>query len=95
MQLFNPPLKRDTMLFVMDIEALTPKYKGKVTFWGEIDRRLVAFGTPEEVREAVMRVRRVLDDGTGGVVAQCEWEKFNPTENIEMVLRAWIEPLQN
>jgi hypothetical protein len=84
----------NSQLFTMDIEELARKYKGKVTFWGEIDRQhVLPFGTPEEVREAVMRVRRALDDGTGGVIAQCEWGKYNPTENIEMVFESWMEPI--
>ncbi len=82
----------NAQLFTMDIEELARKYKGKVTFWGEIDRQYVLpFGTPEEVHEAVMRVRRALDGGTGGVIAQCEWGKFNPIENIEKVFESWME----
>ncbi|GAB4433523.1 MAG: uroporphyrinogen decarboxylase family protein [Anaerolineae bacterium] len=84
----------NSQLFVMDIEALARQYKGKVTFWGEIDRQhVLPFGTPEEVRAAVMRVRRALDDGSGGVIAQCEWGKDNPRRNIEAVFEAWLEPL--
>jgi hypothetical protein len=67
----------------MDIETLGLDYKGKVTFWGEIDRQhILPFGTPEEVREAVYRVRKALGDDNGGVIAQCEWGKFDPIENI-------------
>ena len=84
----------NSQLFVMDIESLARAYKGKVTFWGEIDRQYVLpFGTPDEVREAVMRVRRALDDGSGGVIGQCEWGKDNPRRNIEAVFKAWLEPL--
>jgi len=36
------------------------------------------------------RVRRALDDGTGGVIAQCEWGKDNPRENIETVFDSWL-----
>jgi hypothetical protein len=84
----------NSQLFVMDIEELASRYKGKVTFWGEIDRQhVLPFGTTEDVREAVLRVRRALDDGTGGVIAQCEWGKDNSKENIEAVFRSWAEPL--
>lgn len=85
----------NAQLFVMDIKELAQKYKGRVTFWGEIDRRLLAFGTPEQVRQAVLCVRRALDDGSGGVIAQCEWGKANPTENIYQVFEAWLEPMPN
>lgn len=82
----------NAQLFCMDIEKLAQDFKGRVTFWGEIDRQYVLpFGTPEEVRQAVMRVRNALDDGTGGVIAQCEWGKNNPEENIRTVFDTWNE----
>lgn len=81
----------NSQLFTMNIEDLAKKYKGKITFWGEIDRQhALPFGSPQEVRQAVMRVRRALDDGTGGVIAQCEWGKANPQENIETVFESWL-----
>ena len=84
----------NSQLFCMDIEQLARDYRGKITFWGEIDRQyLMPFGTPEEVREGVRRVRRVLDDGTGGVIAQCEWGIHDPRENIEAVFDEWLKPV--
>ena len=84
----------NSQLFVMDIEELARLYKGKVTFWGEIDRQhILPFGSVEDVRDAVMRVRGALDDGTGGVIAQCEWGKDNSKENIEAVFQSWSEPI--
>ena len=83
----------NSQLFCMDIEKLGRLHKGKITFWGEMDRQyLLPFGTPEEVKEGVRRVRRALDDGTGGVIAQCEWGVRDPVENILAVFRAWDEP---
>lgn len=85
----------NSQLFCMNIEKLTEKYKGKITFWGELDRqKLLPFGSPDEIIEAVYRVRRALEDGRGGVIAQCEWGKNNPVENIEAVFRAWSTPLK-
>ena len=81
----------NSQLFCMDIEGLAQRYKGKVTFWGELDRQhLLPFGTPDEVRAGVARVRRALDDGSGGVIAQCEWGKNNPPENIRAMYEAWL-----
>ena len=52
----------NSQLFCMDIERLGERYRGKITFWGEIDRqRILPYGTPEEVRAAVHRVRKALD----------------------------------
>ena len=83
----------NSQLFCMDIEGLAKRYKGRVTFWGELDRQhILPFGTPDEVRTAVRRVRRALDDGRGGLIAQCEWGKNNPAENIRAMYQAWAEP---
>jgi hypothetical protein len=82
----------NSQLFCMNIEELAARYKGKITFWGEIDRQhLLPFGTPEQVKEGVRRVRRALDDGRGGVIAQCEWGKRDPAANIAAVFEAWDE----
>lgn len=82
----------NSQLFVMDIEELGRQYRGKITFWGEIDRqRVLPFGTPDEVRAAVRRVRAALDDGSGGVIAQCEWGINVPRANVEAVFETWLE----
>lgn len=82
----------NSQLFVMDIEKLALQYKGKITFWGEIDRqKILPFGSPDDVRGAVRRIRKALYDGNGGVIAQCEWGKDNPAENINAVFETWCE----
>ncbi len=82
----------NSQLFCMNIEELARRFKGKVTFWGEICRQnILPFGTVEEVRAAVRRVRRAFDDGSGGVIAQCEWGVRDPRENIEAVFETWME----
>ncbi|HHY46139.1 MAG TPA: methyltransferase [Firmicutes bacterium] len=85
----------NAQIFRMSIEDLARRYKGKVTFWGEIDsQHILPLGSAEEVYDAVMRVRRALDDGAGGVIAQCEWGKHYPVTNIETVFKAWLEPVE-
>jgi hypothetical protein len=80
----------NSQLFTMDIEALARDFKGRITFWGEVDRQhLLPFGTPEEIKAAVGRVRSLLDDGSGGVIAQCEWGIPDPAENVRAVYEAW------
>jgi hypothetical protein len=81
----------NSQLFCMDIEGLASKFKGRVTFWGEIDRQhVLPFGSRDDVKQAVKRVRDAFDDGSGGVIAQCEWGKDNEVENIEAVFDAWL-----
>ena len=84
----------NSQLFCMDIEEIGRRFKGKLTFWGEIDRTWVlTFGSVDEVRAAVRRVRAALDDGRGGVIAQCEWGIGVKRENVEAVFETWLEPL--
>jgi hypothetical protein len=84
----------NSQLFCMDIEKLGELYRGKVTFWGEIDRQhVLPAGSPDEVREAVRRVRRALELPTGGAIAECEWGIGVPAENIAAVFEEWQHPL--
>ena len=81
----------NSQLFCMNIEGLAEKYRGKLTFWGELDRQhVLPFGSPDDVRQAVQRVRKALDTGNGGVIAQCEWGVDNSQENIEAVFASWL-----
>ncbi|MGQ9574513.1 MAG: uroporphyrinogen decarboxylase family protein [Thermoguttaceae bacterium] len=80
-------------LFLMDLDMLAEKYRGRVTFWGGIDRqRVLPFGTPEEVRGAVRRMRAALDFGRGGVIAQCTWGLEVPFKNVAAVFEQWLAP---
>jgi uroporphyrinogen decarboxylase len=80
-------------LSLMDLESLAEKFRGRITFWGEIDRqRILPFGTPEEVRAAVRRVRTALDFGRGGVMAQCKWGAGVPFQNVAAVFEQWLAP---
>jgi hypothetical protein len=79
----------------MSIEEIGRQFKGRVTFWGEIDRQWVLpFGSEGDVHAAVWRVRAALDDDHGGVIAQCEWGNDVPKENVEAVFEAWEEPFR-
>lgn len=80
----------NSQLFCMDIEKLGREYKGKITFWGEIDRQhILSFGNKHQVAEAVKRVKESLWLADGGVIAQCEFGLKDPVENIETVFETW------
>lgn len=84
----------NSQLFCMDIEGLGQRFRGRIAFWGEIDRQhVLPFGSPDDVRRAVRRVRAALDDGSGGVIAQCEWGLRDPFENIAAMFEEWERPL--
>lgn len=83
----------NTQLFTMDIEELGRRHRGKITFWGEIDRQhLLSFGTTAEVRAAVRRVFDALYC-QGGVIAQCEFGAGGRPENVLEVYQTWNELL--
>ncbi len=84
----------NSQLFCMNLEGLARLFRGKVTFWGEIDRQhLLPFSRPAEVRAGVQRVQRALDFGQGGVIAQCEWGLNVPLQNIAAVFEQWLQPV--
>jgi uroporphyrinogen decarboxylase len=83
----------NSQLFTMPIEEIGRRFKGRITFWGELDRQYVLpFGTPDEVRAAVERVKRALWDDRGGVIGQAEFNKGYPLENIRAFFEAWWGP---
>lgn len=82
----------NSQLFCMDMEKLTKEYKGKITFWGEIDRQhILPFGSTKDVADAVKKVKETLWMPEGGIIAQCEFGLQDPVENIEAVFETWDE----
>lgn len=82
----------NSQLFCMDIEELGRTARGKITFWGEIDRQhILPWGTPEEARAAVRRVAENLrpKDTGGGVIAQFELTSKAKLANAEAIYEEW------
>jgi uroporphyrinogen decarboxylase len=80
--------------FAMDLAQLAAEFRGRVTFWGEIDSQYLAPGVkPEATRSAVRRMRDALDFGRGGLVSQCQWNQQTPFSNVAAVFDAWLQPL--
>lgn len=82
----------NSQLFCMDIPQIARRFAGRMTFWGEMDRqRLLPFGTPEEVRQAVALVVETLYRPEGGVIAQFEFGAGTKLPNAHAVFQAWEE----
>ena len=63
----------NSQLFCMDMAELAQAAKGKITFWGEIDRQHVLTSPdPQDGRDAVRKVADHLYDPSGGIIAQFE-----------------------
>ena len=79
----------NSQLFCMNIEELGKKFRGKITFWGEIDRQdILVNGTRKDISAAVRRVFDNLYDN-GGVIGQCEFGPGAKPENIFHVFESW------
>jgi len=73
----------------MGVPALGERFRGRITFWGEIDRQqLLPHGTMADVRRAVSEQREHLWAG-GGVIAECEFGPGARPENVAAVFDAW------
>jgi hypothetical protein len=80
----------NSQLFIMDIEEIGRKYKGRLTFWGEIDRQHILPSPDVEIaRQAVRRVADALYDGNGGVIAQFELGAAARIENAYAIFEEW------
>lgn len=84
----------NSQLFCMDIEEIGRRFKGRITFWGEIDRQhTLPRGTPDDCRAAVQRVADALYTPEGGVIAQFEAAEA-PLENYDAVYDQWTRITQ-
>ena len=78
----------NSQIFCIGVDKLAP-FKGKITFWGEIDRQhLLSTGTEAEVEAAVTHVKETLWDN-GGCIAQCEFGPGGRPENVRKVFETW------
>jgi hypothetical protein len=73
----------------MGVTELGRRFRGQMTFWGEIDRQeLLPHGSLDDVRQAVAEMRQSLH-ADGGVIAQCEFGPGANPDNVLEVFRAW------
>jgi hypothetical protein len=80
----------NSQLFCMDMAELSRIAKGRITFWGEIDRqRVLTSEDPEEGRAAVREVARHLYDPAGGLIAQFEFGAGAKPETALVVFDEW------
>jgi hypothetical protein len=83
-----------SQMHLMDAERLAKRYRGRVTFWGEMDpQRMHTPGTADEFRKSVLSVRKAVDYGSGGVIAQCSWEPGVKLQTVAMFFEQWLIPL--
>jgi uroporphyrinogen decarboxylase len=82
----------NSQLFCMDWQELVRRAKGRITFWGEVDRQhVLPAADPGAAREAVRQVVEHLYDPAGGVIAQFELGPGARLENADAIYRTWSE----
>ena len=80
----------NSQLFCMDMERIAREVRGKITFWGEIDRQhVLPAADPEAGRRAVREVARHLYDPRGGVIAQLEFGLAANPAVVEAIYDEW------
>ena len=78
----------NSQIFCMGVDNLA-QYKGKITFWGEIDRQhLIPHGSREDIDNAVQKVYNNLWQD-GGCIAQCEFGPGANPENVYRIYEKW------
>lgn len=80
----------NTQIFCMGVDKLVP-FRGKITFWGEMDRQHLLPHASED--EIAARVREVYDKlwCDGGCIAQLEFGPGARPENVDRTFRTWDE----
>ena len=79
----------NSQIFCMGVEEVGKQFKGRITFWGEIDRQhILPDGSKEDVVKAVNQVKEALY-ADGGVIAQCEFGPGAKPENVYTVFETW------
>jgi len=79
----------NSQLFAMPIEEIAERFKGRIAFWGELDRQgTLPFGTPDDVRADVQRLKDAFGD-CRGVIGQASINKDCPLENVQAFYEAW------
>ncbi len=80
----------NSQLFCMDMADLKRRAKGKITFWGEIDRQhVLPDPNPEAGRRAVRDVFRHLYDPAGGLIVQFELGPGAKVATATAILETW------
>ncbi len=86
----------NSQLFCMDMAELRRIARGKITFWGEIDRQHILNNpNPESGRQAVRQVAEYLYDPAGGIIAQFEFGPGAYPQTAMAIFEEWQNVHEN
>lgn len=76
--------------WIMDINKISQKYRGRVTFWGELDRQnALPFGTTEDIKNDVQKMKSLFINNGGGLIGVSGAGADCSLENIIQSLKCW------
>lgn len=80
----------NSQVWCMGPELLGQKFRGRITFWGEISRQdTMPHGSPDDICAAAREMKEHLGTPAGGLIGQGQVDGLTPFENIEALLTAW------
>jgi len=80
----------NSQVWCMGVEKLGARFRGRICFWGELDRQhTLPHGTPEDIRAAARKMKHHLETPEGGLIGEGEAGVDVPLENIEAMLSCW------
>lgn len=79
----------NSQLGCMDLAQVAAAAKGRLTFWGEINRQQALPAGAAAVEAEVRRLADALWDPRGGIIAQFEWGGMCRADSAHAVFAAW------
>ena len=80
----------NVQVWCMDVDELSEKFRGKITFWGELNRQKeLPFGTVEDIKKCIAVMKEKFMCNGGGLIGVSAPGDECPFENIEAGLRYW------
>lgn len=79
----------NSQLGCMDLAQVAAAAKGRLAFWGEIDRQQALPAGAAAVEREVERLAAALWDPRGGIIAQFEWGGMCRADSAHAVFTAW------
>jgi len=80
----------NSQVWCMGVEELGERFRGRMCFWGELDRQhTLPHGTPHDIRAAARTMKQHLETAEGGLIGEGEAGIDVPLQNIEAMLTCW------
>lgn len=77
-------------VFIMGAENLSEKFKGRICFYGEIDRQhVLPNGSSDDIIKEIETGKKCFSSEKGGYIFQAEIGPDVPADNIRTLFRTW------